>query len=76
MKSIWIEKNPYVYVDKDGYEILIEEEVDDFNNLTGRYELTIWLAKGGYYENISIHNTFNEAVEAQEKWIKDNSFKI
>lgn len=71
MNKNWVERNPYVYVNDEGYEILIDNAVDERGNENGKYELTMWLAKGGYYDTISTHKTFKNAVKAQNKLLRE-----
>lgn len=54
-----------------GYEVYIEAQIENEYE-TGKFELNIYLAEGGYCETIEVYNTFNEAIIALEQYVKDN----
>ena len=66
-QKTWKLKSPFHYIDKQGYELYIEETEE------GKFEVTEWMAKGGYYETLSTHNTWEEAVKELEAFLKGES---
>lgn len=54
-----------------GYELYVEDQIENEYE-TGKFELNIWLAEGGYWETIEVYNTFDEAIIALEQYVKDN----
>lgn len=75
-KSNWREDEniPFKYVTDKGYEVTIEAETDpERGNETGKYEISLWLAKGGYYETIQGgFRKFDKAVKEMEIWVSEN----
>ena len=68
---MWTRVSIDKYKNHEGYEVYIEAQIENEYE-TGRYELNIWLAEGGYWETIEVYNTFNEAITALEQYVKDN----
>lgn len=59
------------FINEHGYEVYVEDQIEDEYE-TGKFELNIWLADGGYWETIEVYNTFDEAIIALEQYVKDN----
>ena len=69
--NTWKQITDMKWRNKDGYEIYIEDQIENEYE-TGKYELNIWLADGGYWETINVYNTLEQAIAAMETWIKNN----
>lgn len=54
-----------------GYEVYVEAQIENEYE-TGKFELNIWLAEGGYWETLDVYATFGQAVAAMEQWVKEN----
>jgi hypothetical protein len=74
-KSNWREDESIdnKYITDKGYEVYVEDATDEnTGNPNGKYEITLWMARGGNYESLGVYKTFKRAVKEMEIWVSDN----
>jgi len=68
---MWTRVSIDKYKNQEGYEVYVEAQIENEYE-TGKYELNIYLVKGGYWETLDVYATFDQAVADMEQWVKDN----